>query len=40
MKILTENEPALHEMAKMLQEEEVIYGEDVARIAGGGLAAA
>jgi cell division protease FtsH len=36
MKILTDNEKALHEIAGVLQEEEVIDGETVARIAGGG----
>jgi cell division protease FtsH len=33
--ILTDNEKALHEIARVLQEEEVIDGETVARIAGG-----
>ncbi|CAB5127945.1 Cell division-associated, ATP-dependent zinc metalloprotease FtsH [Olavius algarvensis associated proteobacterium Delta 3] len=35
MKILTSNESALHEIARILQEEEVIDGETVALIAGG-----
>jgi ATP-dependent Zn protease len=34
-KILADNEHALHEIASLLQEEEVIDGETVARIAGG-----
>ena len=40
MKILTGNEPALHEIAQVLQDEEVIDGEAVARIAGTGRVAA
>ena len=32
MKILTDNESALHEIARILQEKEVIDGETVARI--------
>jgi len=38
MKILTDNESALHEIARILQEEEVIDGETVAQIVGTGAA--